>query len=314
MFRAFRELPDLIPETLQKAFSGHTFPLLQAEDELLNCLALAYIGFYQHAIAGLRWVLELGVLSVYWDRTDTAERDIQEWLASRARTPFKRRIVDGLMGIPNVARYCEQSTLREDLATLYGELSDYQHVKGLRYSSHQHTPIGSSVHFNEDAFRQWLELAYQVVRLVTTVHLLKYPVALQDTPVDQKFGLNGPMGGFLNPWQADELRSLFDTEELEKLQEISDLDPEASALAEEFRRRPNITEEQLQQQFLRDDQFWIEQQGFRSWLREELRLHGAKGPDAETDADFRSRVAELKAWASERGWLEHGRHGPRAVS
>ncbi len=314
MFRAFRELQDLIPQTLQKAFSGHTFPLLQAQDELRNCVALAHIGFYQHAIVGLRWVLELGVLSVYWDRTNTAERDIQEWLASDADTPFKRHIVDGLMGIPNVARYCEQSSFRVDLETLYGELSNYQHVKGMRYSSHHHTPLGSSVRFSEDAFERWIELAFEVVRLVTTVHLLKYPVALQDMPVDQKFGLNGPMGGFLNPCQANELRSLFEAEELTELQEISDGDPEARALAEEFQRRPDITEEQLQQQFLRDDQFWIEQQGFRSWLREELKLHPAKDSDAETDPDFLSRVAELKAWASERGWLEHGRRGPTTLA
>ena len=255
-FSAFRELQDLIPQTLQKAFSGHTFPFSQAEDELRNCVALAHIGFYQHAIAGLRWVLELGLLSIYWDRTDNAEHEIQEWLASEANTPSKRNIVAGLLEIPNVVRHCEQSTLRQDLEAAYGELSNYQHVKGVRYSSRHHTP-GTSVQFNAGAFERWVELAFTVVRLVTTVHLLKYPVALQDTPVDQKFGINGPMGGFLNPWQADQLRSLFEADDLAMLQAISDADPEARPRAEEFRHRPDITQEQLEQQFFGEDQFLI---------------------------------------------------------
>ena len=247
------------------------------------------------------------------DRADNAEREIQEWLASKASTPSKRDIGTGLLEIPNVARYCKRSTLREDFEALYGELSNYQHVRGVRYSSHHHTP-GSSIHFNDEAFEEWLELAFRVVRLVATVHLLKYPVGLQDTPVGQKFGINGPSGGFLDLWQAHELRSLFDAEELAELQDISDGDPEARALAEEFQRRPDITEEQLQQQFLHWDQFSIEQQGFRSWLQDEIRDHRIKDCDPKTDPDFQSRVAELRAWAAERGWIEHGRRGPTTVA
>ena len=40
----------------------------------------------------------------------------------------------------------------------------------------------------------------------------------------------------------------------------------------------------------------------------------AKDFDPETDLDFQSRVAKLKAWASERGWLEHGRRGPSTLA
>lgn len=309
VFSALRELPDLMPQTVQKAFSGHTFPLLQAEDELRSCIALAHIGFYQYAIAGLRWVLELGVLSVYWDRADNAEREIQKWLASAANTPPKRGILIGLMEIPNVARYCEQTKLREDFDTLYGELSNYQHIKGVRYSSHHHTP-GTSVQFNADALEAWIELAFRVVCIVTTVHLLKYPVGLQDTPVDQKFGINPPMGGFLNPWQADELRSLFEAEELAKLQAISDGDPDAQALAQAFQGRPDITEDQLEEQFLRADQRLIELQGFRAWLRTELQGHSSDHSDGESERNFQMRVDKLEAWAVERGWIEYGRRGP----
>ena len=238
---------DLIPQTLQKAFSGHFFPYAQAEHELQDCIALAHIGFYHHAIAALRWVLELGMLSVYGDRSDDAELVIQEWLRSEDKTPFRRSIEAGLKEIPNVARYCERSTFLDDFNRVYEEISKYQHVRGVRYSS-QHLSHGNVIQFNAKAFERWAELALDVVRLVAAAHLLKYPVGLQHTPVEEKFGFNGPMGGFLNPYQADQLRSIFDAGDLATLQAISDADPDARALAEEFARRPDITRRELEQQ------------------------------------------------------------------
>ena len=316
LYWAFRELGDLIPQTLSKAFSGHFFPYSQAEDELQSCAALAHLGFYQHAIAGLRWVLELGMLSVYWDRADNAERVIKEWLRSRDKTPFRRQILNGLKEIPNVTRYCEQSTFIDDFQRVYEELSNYQHVRGLRYSS-RHLSRGNVIQFNAEPLERWAELASEVVRLVTAAHLLKYPVGLQYTPVEQKFGfLDGPMGGFLNPWQVDRLRSLFVADEIATLQAISDADPDARALAEEFANMPDITEEELAGQVVRADQSAIENQGFQSWYEGELRvrrqlaIHGVTTDEHEDDQEFQSRVTHLRTWAAQRGWLEYGRHGP----
>lgn len=132
---AFQDLCDLVPQPWSKVFSGHFFPATQAMDEYRNCSALAYLGFYHHAIAGLRWVLELGMLSVYWDRTDSAEQLIQEWLRSKEKTPFRSQVQKGLKEIPNVARYCEQSTFIDDFERVYEEFNKYQHVRGVRYSS-----------------------------------------------------------------------------------------------------------------------------------------------------------------------------------
>ena len=306
---AFRTLCDLVPQTREKLFSGHFFPITQAEDELQNCGALAHIGFYQHAIAGLRWVLELGMLSVYWDRADDAEQIIQEWLRSKSKTPFQQQIRNGLQEIPNIALYCEQSGFLQDFEETYLELSKYQHTKGVRYSS-RHLSGGSVIRFNEVALVLWAVLAFKVVRLVTVVHLLKYPVGLQETLIDQKFGLNPLMGGFLNPWQADRLRSLFGSDDLATLQAISDADPEGRKLAEQIASMPDITTEQREQQELRWAQDVIENQGFESWFELAQKFNELTGADREAHQGFREVTEELRVWATKRGLLERGRHWP----
>ena len=278
-------------------------------DEYRSCSALAYLGFYHHAIAGLRWVLELGMLSVYWDRADSAEQLVQEWLRSKGKTPFRSQVEEGLKEIPNVARYCEQSTFIDDFKQAYEELNKYQHVRGVRYSS-RHLSHGNVIRFQGIAFEKWAKLAFEVVRLITTVHLLKYPVGLQETAIDRKFGLNPPMGGLLNPWQTDRLRSLFSSDDLGTLQTISDNDPEARKLAEEIAAMPDLTTEQRELQELQWAKRVIENQGFESWFQMCLRFDELAGADPEPHRGLREMAEGLGAWAAERGLLEHGRQGP----
>lgn len=260
-YRAMREICSLIPQTLDKFCSGHFFPLMQAKEELQNSAVLAYMGFYQYAFAGLRWVLELGMLSVYWDRDDLSEFNIREWYSSCQDTPFKRDISAGLKSVPNIARFMEQSTFLNIFDFVYGELSNYNHVKGVRYSS-LHLSKGNIISFKKETFRAWAEMLFSVVRLVVAIHLLKYPVGLQDTPIEQKYGLNGPVGGFLNPWQADQMRALFNEKDRNILQEISDDDEEACILAAAINELPDISEEELEKQMLDFDKYVIENKGF----------------------------------------------------
>ncbi|MBI1993483.1 MAG: hypothetical protein HYS67_03545, partial [Deltaproteobacteria bacterium] len=88
----WRSLLSLLPQTIEKLFSGHVFPLVEAEYELESSAELCKLGFYKHAIAALRNVLELGLLSVYWDIDDQSHIDIKQWLGSQEPTPFLRRV------------------------------------------------------------------------------------------------------------------------------------------------------------------------------------------------------------------------------
>jgi hypothetical protein len=100
-----RALDVLIPATRDNLFSGNLVPIFEAERELQTSTTLARLGFYKQALSGLRSVLELGLLSVYWDANDMSHIDIQEWLAGRELTPQTYNIEKRLQEIPAVRVY-----------------------------------------------------------------------------------------------------------------------------------------------------------------------------------------------------------------
>lgn len=301
-----RNVTDLLPVTVENFFSGHYFPVTEAHQELGRSIALVRIGYYQHAMMGLRWVLELGCLSVYWDRFDNAAREIKSWLRSQESTPFKRQVVAGLLKVPNIRAYAAQAPFESDFNDVYGELSRYTHVMGVRYSSHA-AYSGGVIQFSEKAFRRWAALRRRVTKLVATVHLLKYPVGLQYTPMFDKFGLNPPAGGFLEPGQTEQVASIFSQSEWSLLRAISDADPSAVSAAEWVNSRENISEEEVLEQSHAMDREMVRNQGYTSWFEMYSQIYR---PGSDAHAKFLVWAEELEVWAREHGWIEHGEHGP----
>jgi hypothetical protein len=99
----------------------------------------------------------------------------------------------------------------DETGQLYEELCNFAHTKGIRFSSRALSASNVNT-FNEASIKRWLEFLTRVMQTVAAFHILKYPVAFQHTPIDDKFGLNGPTGGFLLPFQADRLRKLYSAE------------------------------------------------------------------------------------------------------
>jgi hypothetical protein len=301
---AFRDTGDLVPQTVDKLGSGHYFPFAEAETELNTAVLLAERGFYRHAMVALRSVLELGLLSAYWDRTDHAEVEIQNWLHSVAPTPRAAEILKGLRTIPAVRAFEQAVDLGGLLREIYNELSDFVHTRGYRFSG-QHLNRANVVQFNEAAFRHWTKCLRSVVRLVVIVHLLKYPVGLQHTPLMTKFGLNEPAGGFLNPSQAKRLCKTLEPEHVRVLQRISDADESAVALARQIQEMPDISDEEFDQQVLDFDKSMIQMQGFRAWSEGELRVHGSlRESDRRGYAEIQQRINALREWAEANGLME----------
>ena len=176
----------------------------------------------------------------------------------------------------------------------------------MKYSSHG-AYRGNVIRFNEGRFRKWSLLRRRVAKLVCTVHVLKYPVALQYTPMFDKFGFNPPAGGFLEPGQAEQVSVLFSSEEWALLKSMSDSDENAISLAEWVNAHPDIPEEVVTEQSHEMDRDIIRNQGFTSWYQMHSQLY-TRGSEAHVR--FESWAEELQRWAAREGWIEHGEHGP----
>lgn len=243
----FQSLEDLVPQPLEKFMTGHMFPIAEANFELENSIALCKLGFYKHAFIALRNVLELGLLSVYWDIDDKSHLNIQKWLYSFENTPFKNAVFKKLTTNENFKKFNETHNFFNDIDTLFGQLSDFVHTKGRSHSSNALANSNFN-RFNERSFLGWLKFMEKTVQFVVIVHILKYPVALQYIPVEQKFGLNGPVGLFLRPNQSEEIKQFLDEKIVKTLQEISDNDPQALSLVEWIDKHPDISKEELEAQ------------------------------------------------------------------
>ena len=240
-------LEGLLPQTKKNYHSGHMLPIIEANYELESSLQLCRQGFYKHGFIALRNTLELGLLSVYWDIGDNSHIEISKWLHSGEDTPFKNSIIEKLKKNHNIDTFDAKHQFFTEVGALSKELSNFVHTKGTAYSSIALTRA-SFGHFNETSMSHWMNLLNKVIKTVVIIHILKYPVALQYTPMDKKFGLNIPMGGYLDPEQGEAIKEFLDKDVLNTLQTISDSDDVAIKISKKINELPDITAEEMQRQ------------------------------------------------------------------
>ena len=300
---AYRATIDLLPQTPENVISRHTFPLVESQYELECSIQLCKLGFYKHAIIALRNVLELGALSVYWDIDGKSHINIQEWVYSNESTPFQSKVITTLKKHKRIAVFDNKHNIIEQIKSLFGELSDFSHTKGLKFSG---VELGKSNinTFNEESVQTWLQYTEKVVQIVIALHILQYPVGLQNIDLWSKFGINPPAGRFLEPHQADRIRKIFDEEVAEALQSISDADPEVRSLAQAINDMPDLTDEQVENQWEEHEKLLIQLNplGYRGWQKSQkviAKYELKTSPLAYIRTVMRWK--RLKKWAKENG-------------
>ena len=303
----FRSLFDLLPETIENFWSGHVFPIAEAEYELECSIVLCKLGFYKHAIVSLRNVLELGLLSVYWDIDNQSHIDIQNWFKSIESTPFRRQVFNRLAKNSNIKTFDDKHDIFKKTSELYTKLSNFSHTRVFGYSSRKLNKHHSNVNsFNEVALNKWLELTREVTEIVTIFHILKYPVALQNTPIWDKLGINIPAGGFLQPSQTERIKKLISGLTLKDLQKISDNDPDATAMAKWVNDQPDLTEEEFLSQIETSDKNDIKREGYNHWIKQQRKLYNfikTRNPDEYSQK--LEYFQKLKLWAKENNCLRN---------
>lgn len=251
---AYHEIGHVIPQHVDKVFTGHNFAYTESQYEIECSYQLLKLSFYKYSFISLRNALELGLLSIYWDKDDNSETTIQDWHSSKQDTPFKRQVIAGLKTIDNINQFCNYFDLFAKIDKLYGDLSDFTHTKGHLYSG-QNLNRANFTRFNENVVVDWAKYLEQVTQILLTVYILKYPVAIQYTPMQDKFGINVPMGTFLDAFQLEQIKEVLNIDELKILQEISDNDEGAKSLANWVNSHPDISEDEYKKQVEDFDEF-----------------------------------------------------------
>lgn len=245
---AWQEIQDLIPQTLENFVSGHAFPYQESYSELEVSYELTLQGFYRHGLFALRSTLELGILGLYFAREDLEHLDVPPWIRSEDRTPWLQQMLDELSGLSVFDDFDRQFGLFARVRDTQERLSQYVHVRGYRHSSRSLNAANFN-RFSEKSLLLYFDELIRVVRDLLTMVFLKYPVGMQGLPLTEKCGINGPAGGFLEEFQVRQIVKVLVPEERSYLQTLSDNDPGVKAARQHFERMPDITEEELQQQF-----------------------------------------------------------------
>ena len=294
---------DLLPVRLENPGSGPIFSIGESEYELECSIHLCKLGFYKHAIIALRNVLELGLLSVYWDIDGKSHIDISEWLSSNEQTPFRKEIIKVLKKNERIVVFDKAHNIFMKITDLYHELSDFSHTKGIRFSSRELSRANVNT-FNQESIRKWLEFMERVVKVVITPHILQYPIGLQKIDLFSKFGFNPPMLGFLEPHQVDGIRQFLEREIAETLQNICDADLRTKSISQEINAMPDLTDEEIRVQEEEVEKSLIPnyQSGYRRWIRD--RKKDAKIERKASPSEYKIRCQRwkrLKKWAKENG-------------
>ena len=167
----FYDIEDLLPQTAETGGYGGMFPLAEASHELENSIQLCKIGFYKSALAALRNVLELGLLSVYWALNERSLASRQEWMSSKKHTPYTRDIISALDTDKNIKAFDDKYNFSRDVGKLL-ELSRFTHTRGTKYS-YDYLTNGALNHFKEESFLKWFDFFLKVIKMVVIVHVFK---------------------------------------------------------------------------------------------------------------------------------------------
>lgn len=245
--RAYHEIGNLIPQTLDNIASGHYFPYTQSYFELENSFELVKQGFYNYALIALRSVLELSLLAVYFAVRDQEHIDVQSWIHSKEKTPNRKQILGRLNELPAFRQFNMKHDFSNRIFGTFDALDKYVHTRGYRHSS-QALNLANFNKFSDKSFKLYFELMIAVVNDSIIIFLLKYPIGMQKIDLDSKYGFNGPVGGFLQAHQVSLITSLLQEEENVTLEEISSRDKNVQAAVEYFDSLPDLTQEEWNKQ------------------------------------------------------------------
>ncbi|MDD4956283.1 MAG: hypothetical protein PHH49_06095 [Candidatus Omnitrophica bacterium] len=301
----YQSIGKVIPQTAENLFSGHFFPYVESWDELQISFNLAIFGFYKQAFMSLRSVLELGMLSVYYNINDDGHKTVQDWLKSKdaweANTPRVDKIWKILRSNKNIMSFDEKFGLRKSFNDL-SVLHNYVHTKGYEFSNKLGLPKSNCQTFEEDVLEKWINTYERVIILVITLHMLKYPISVIEFEWSEKIGIDNPFP-VLESFEIKEIETFLPREYFEEIKKIADNDQGTQDFCKYIRELPDMTEEEQEFQIIKFDKSRIEHgEGFEKWEKQEIKLIERCSDGMKKK--ILDRIEILRKWAIENNMMK----------
>jgi len=297
----------IIPQNFENFWSGHYFPFTESWEELQISFNLVCFGLYKQAFVSLRSGLELGLLSVYYNINDDGHNTVKEWLQSKdtaeANTPRAGKIWEILLSNENIKKFNNKHDLRDTFDSL-GYLHNYVHTKGAKHSNRMGSRNTNSQTFEAELIDKWLKSYADIISLVCTLHLLKYPIAVIRFDYSKKFGIDIPSFGGLEEFNIDKIAKILPDNYLTDIEEIAKEDPTTQQTYDEINSFPDMTAEQAEDQIINVEKMFIEKgEGFNKWMDNQNKFLKFSGQE-QFGGKMKRRIELLKEWATENNFLE----------
>ena len=230
------------------------FPWVEAASELDLALTHTIAGLYRASFDHQRRAVELVIVGSVFVADATPRQEGQRWMSSADLTPMFTRALDSLATHDFYGEYDDRSGWIGRVRDHYWSLCDVVHVRGTRYALGRIQPMSWNFNgmrvpqFDSAAAQRALDYIIQTSEHVAIALALANPVLLFGLPLEEKFGLNGPVSGFFREEQAERLRLLISADLLGPLIELADADPKVVALRQWVESMPDLSEEEWQQQ------------------------------------------------------------------
>lgn len=297
----------ILPQNFENFWSGHNFPFNESWDELQVSFNQICFGLYKQAFVSLRSGLELGMLSVYFNINDDGHNAVKEWLQSKvvkeADTPYAKTIWRILKQNDNIRLFNE----KHDLETVHknlGYLHNYVHTKGAKHSNRMGMLKSNSQTFEPKLILKWLDTYAEIISLVSTLHLLKYPISVIRFDYSKKFGIDIPSFGNLEEFNIDKIATILPANYLADIEAIAQADNSTQETIKEICAFPDMTEEQVEEQIINLEKMSIENgEGFTMWFKNQETFLKSLGEEAFDDK-MKNRITMLRQWAEENNFMD----------
>ncbi len=257
-----QDLVDAVPADLDSLGRLWYYPWVQAEYELELSLAYALMSLHRAAYDHQRRGLELVAVGSYFISEHVTEEQAHAWRGAKEPTPYLTRAIDRLSRTGFPAELERKIGWVGRLKDQYWALSDIAHVRGTENALDVIQP--STVYLDglpmpllhPKALARTLDSYRVVAQNVALLLVATNPVLALPLPMDEKFGLHGPVSGFFQEYSVDRLSKVIGEPLWSAVSAAAEADPTASSLRESIESLPDLTEAEFKQQVEEERLTW----------------------------------------------------------